>query len=276
MFWQSAASYRPDFRPEDHFTSTELQCYYARAQALKPRFPWSNALLPVWNVTLIHLSANVPGKVAYFASVKALLENRLTRTSPEMFLERTLTVAPAHIKAAWCTEVLGQTLPELKFATHADDWEYVYDRGPNSCMAGSRLVRQYAHPNNHLALAYIETHNKITHRTIVNLERKTYLRAYGPEEDKDYFIAALNQQGFSHSWDTLEDETIYVEWKDCCNDWCDSRMLIGPYLDGHFQTVRLSRDQKEGVIGRYGDELMNGDDECCGHCDEGDDDDAEY
>lgn len=272
MFWQSPASFQPTFQPENHFSPTELACYKARAQALRPRFPWSSALLPVWNATLIHLSANVPGKVAYFANVKNLMENRLTRTSPEMFLQRTLIYAPEEIKRSWAVEVLGQTLPEIKFVlnTDPDGWERVYDRGPDSCMAGSDLVRQYAHPKNNLALAYHEDNGRITHRTIVNTAKKTYIRIYGGDDD-GYFATALARQGYKHSYDTLKDELLNARYVTCA--YCDNDVLVGPYLDGNFQELRLV-NKHEGHITNYGDSLYNGDEPHCG-CDSEDDDEED-
>ena len=272
MFWQTPAAYQPSFQPERVLTPEQLACYKARAQALRPRFPWSNALLPVWNATLIHLSANVPGKVGYFATVESLMSNRITRTSPEMFLERTLRYAPEEVQAAWSCEVLGQVLPEVLFISNEDPdgWERVYDRGPNSCMAGSNLVRQYAYPENHLALAYREKNGRITHRTIVNTETKTYLRAYGGD-DCGFFIAALNKLGYKHSYDTLQDEIIHAGYMSCSK--CDNDVLVGPYLDGNHQGIRMI-DRKKGRISSCGDDLYNGDEPHCG-CDSEDDDDEE-
>ena len=185
MFWQMPSAFRPDFQPEGCLSSLEqVDCYKARAKALKSRFPWSSQLLPVWNATLVHLSANVPGKVAYFANVPAMMSNRLTRTSPEMFLQRTLIYAPEEIQAAWEAEVLGKTLPTVHFVpnTEPDEWYRIYRDGPNSCMAGSHKVEQYAHPKNDLALAYVMNNLEVpTHRAIVNTKTKKYVRVYGKE-----------------------------------------------------------------------------------------------
>ena len=275
MFAQLGGAFSPDFQPENYLSSLEqVECYKARAKALRPRFPWSNQLLPVWNATLVHLSANVPGKVAYYASVPNLMNNRLTRTSPEMFLERALAYAPDEITAAWGCEVLGKTLPEVKFIANndPDGWYEIYRDGPSSCMAGAPYVRQYAHPKNNLALAYAEKDNRITHRTIVNTKTMKYIRIYSRDEVGP-FVAALNKLGYSHSYETLAGELINLSWQSCYR--CDRDVLMGPYLDGNSQGVnRLN--SKEGTIGGF-NEICSGEEAYCG-CEESseDDEDGEY
>lgn len=269
MFCASPGSFSPDFQPETFLESIQqIECYKARAKALNGRFPWSDALRPVWHASLVHSSANVPGKVAYYATVKALMDNRLTRTSPEMFLERVLQYAPDNIKIAWGSEVLGRVLPTIHFVenTDPDGWFEVYNDGPRSCMQGASTVRQYAHPKNNLALAYIENGSIITHRTIINKERKTYLRIYGV--DAGQFVAALAQLGYKRDEATLQGELINLDYTTCC--CCDNEVLIGPYLDGSSQGVRTI-NRSEGTIGGFMD--LNSDDEpSCGHCSDGDSD----
>ena len=274
MFCNSPAAYYPSFQIENYFESMEqIDCYKARAKALIHRFPWSDVLKPVWTASLVHLSQNVPGKVAYYANVKALMENRLTRTSPEMFLARQLTVAPDGIRAAWMIEVLNNTLPELHFVenTDPDGWIDVYEKGPHSCMAGSTRVAQYANPKNNLALAYIiDTKGNITHRTIVNKKKKTYVRAYG--NDPGFFIAALNKAGFQQDGNTLEDEIIYVDYTSCSE--CGDDLMIGPYFDGHTGNGVTWRGNREATIG--GDSIMQyGEGGICDSCEYGDSDDEE-
>lgn len=276
MFGHSMTTFMPDFQPESLLTREQRECYRARAQALRSRFPWSSALDPVWSATLIHLSANVPGKVAYYASVDNLMANRLTRTSPEMFLQRTLTYAPEEIKAAWSCEVLGHTLPEVLFAsnTDPDTWIHVYERGPRSCMAGSTLVSQYAHPDNNLALAYVQgPHDRVLHRTVVNTKTKRYVRVYS-EENAGFFVAALNKLGYQQSNDALEDEIIHADYREC--EHCGRDVLIGPYLDGNHQELQLDRHGKpHGKISSCGDFMKNSTSPICSRCEDGDYDDDE-
>ena len=265
MFWTMPSSFYPTFQPEACLENEEqINCYKARAKALRPRFPWSSAIEPIWNATLIHLSANVPGKVAYYADIKSMMANRLTRTSPEMFLERTLIYAPDELRAAWSVEVLGQTLPEISFIENTDPegWIQIYDEGPNSCMQGERIVQQYAHPDNHLALAYHRRKNgQVTQRVIVNKERKTYLRIYGTA-DVSFFVAALNKLGYRQSQDTLDDEKVYLSYTQCYE--CGGDMLAGPYLDGGSTLVK-TLNRKEGIISRNGgDEWTYSDEPHCG------------
>lgn len=272
MFCNMPAAYYPNFQPEACFSSMEqIDCYKARAKALIHRFPWSDALKPVWTASLVHLSQNVPGKVAYYANVKALMENRLTRTSPEMFLARQLTAAPDQIRAAWMIEVLNNTLPELHFIenTDPDGWIDVYERGPHSCMQGSTRVAQYAHPKNNLALAYVtNTQGNVTHRTIVNKKRKTYVRVYG--NDPGFFVAALNKAGFQQDSNTLEGEIIAIDYTSCSE--CDCDVIIGPYIDGHIGNGVTMINKREATIG--GNATMRyTEDGLCENCEYGDSDD---
>lgn len=248
MFCNMPAAYYPDFQVESCFASLEqVECYKARAKALIHRFPWSDNLRSVWTASLVHMSTNVPGKVAYYANVKALMENRLTRTSPEMFLARQLINAPEYIQAAWSHEVMGNLLPTLSFIEkdNADGWYEVYDNGPQSCMAGSHRVRQYAHPKSNLALAYIDTGTEITHRAIVNRQRKTYLRVYG--RDAGYFVAALHEAGFRQDNETLCGEPIWLDYASC--RYCDREVEVGPYFDGNTDNYVTPINDKEATIG---------------------------
>jgi hypothetical protein len=262
-----------DFNPELHLQPSEREIYRARAKVCKQRFPWSSDLLPLFNNCLIHLSANVPGKVAYYQNVPNMVANRITRTSPEMFLQRTLTHAPQEIRTAWAVEVLGQTLPTLKFINNddPDGWYNVYECGPGSCMAGSQYVRQYAVEGSNLALCYIETNDKITHRVIVNQARKTYLRIYSNGLDINYFVAALNKAGYRQDNETLFDEPIALDWREC--DDCGRDVLVGPYLDGVCDLV-LQTNSMVGRIGSDGESMnySNGD-IYCGCCHDEDHDD---
>jgi hypothetical protein len=254
------------FQPEAILTPLQNECYKSRAQALRKRFPWSEDLIPVWNATLVHLSANVPGKIAYYSSVENMVNNRLTRTSPEMFLARALIQAPENIRMAWSVEVLGQTLPEVSFAenTESDLWYDIYDDGPHSCMAGYSEVRQYAHPENNLALAYHQTESgKITQRTIVNKLRKTYLRIYGKENAA--FAAALKKLGYSHSHDTLWNEKVHLAWCEC--KICDTMVLVGPYLDGAYNRIEVDPNNNDvGFITNIGLDFDSAEEAVCDDC----------
>jgi hypothetical protein len=269
-------AFRPDFDPEIHLQPSERELYVVRAKVAKQRYVWSPALLPVFKNCLIHLSANVPGKVAYYASVPNMVANRLTRTSPEMFLQRSLVAAPGDIQGAWIAEVMGQTLPELHFIENdnPDGWFEIYNDGPHSCMAGSRRVRQYACPQNNLALAYsVDKDDTITYRVIVNKKHKTYLRIYGDEHDKKYFVAALSKAGYTYSGDTLHDEYINLDFAQCDN--CGSNTLVGPYFDGCWDRVQLT-SKDVGIIGGNGDPMNYSNEEIFCGCSDDDDENDEY
>ena len=276
MFWATHA-FNPDFDPMTHLQPSEREVYAIRAKVAKQRYDWSDALLPVFRNCLIHRSANVPGKVAYFASIPNLVANRITRTSPEMFLERALANAPGDIKGAWISEVMGRLLPTLHFIENDDPegWYEVYKQGPQSCMAGSHRVRQYACPGNNLALVFATEDNDpegdILHRVIVNKKHKTYLRIYTEGEDADinYFVAALNKAGYKYSGDTLHGEHIVLDWDQC--NRCGCNILVGPYLDGCWDRVDVLRSGI-GIIGDIGDPMNYSNEEIfCGCSDDNDD-----
>ena len=230
-------------------TPAQYECYLARAAAYRPRFVWSEDLKPLFDVCLVHTSAHVPGKVAYFATVQNMLENKTTRTSPEMFLDRFLMNAPDDIKFAWEQEVLGKVLPTISFIpnTDPDMWVMVYKEGPYSCMKGVDEVRQYAHPKNNLALAYFQNSNgKIVNRAIVNQAAKTYVRAYGNECTA--FVAALRKLGYRQSDSTLKNQYVYLRW-DTCGE-CGDDVITGPYLDGDYDYILPTANvgPAEGII----------------------------
>lgn len=251
------------FNHHDHFeegfsianvlTPHQLECYTARAKIHKQRFPWSEALDPVWRVCLVHTSANVPGKIAYYQSIENLVNNRLTRTSPEMFLDRFLTHAPEKIRLAWKVEVLGTILPTVQFISNTDPegWMRVYKLGPHSCMRGDPLVKAYAHPNSKLALAYAEdSSGNIWARSIVNTKTKTYIRVYSGQ-DAPLFVAALNKAGYWQDDNTLEGQPIYTRQVEC--ETCSATRYLTPYFDGGFDCINVPDYHKEeGIITRKG------------------------
>jgi hypothetical protein len=275
MFCTVPDVFNVNFQPENYLTSMEqVECYKARAKALARHFKWSDALRPVWTATLVHSSTNVPGKIAYYSSVKNMLDGRLTRTSPEMFLERILQYAPDDIKAAWKVEVLGNILPTVQFISNTDPegWQRVYNHGPHSCMHGAEEVSQYAHPKSNLNLAYIQDDNpdfiRITHRAIVNTKRKTYLRIYG--KDCGFFVAALARLGYKQSDETLKDEYMTPGYSEC--QYCENEVLTGPYLDGRYQGVLL-KNRNDAIVGQGSDEFQAPGECQCDNCRNGDDDD---
>jgi hypothetical protein len=134
-------------------------------------------------------------------------------------------------------------------------------------MAQDDKVRQYAHPRNDLALAYTRNDaGVVDNRVIVNTRTKTYVRVYG-RSGVGPFVAALNKLGYHQSNDTLMNQLIWTRYESCRG--CGDDVLMGPYLDGDHQCVRVTTGD-EGIIGDRGDEMQFGCEAHCG-CDEGSD-----
>jgi hypothetical protein len=262
--------FTPSFNLEEHLNPDEMSCYNGRAKTFEKHFKWSTALETIWRNSLVHISLNVPGKICYYQSVDAMMANRVTTTSPEMFLERYLYAAPMDLKTAWKVEVLGHVLPTVHFIENndPDGWFGVYNTGPGSCMQGRQQVRQYAHPGNNLALAYLKREDgRITHRTIVNKKEMKYLRIYGIS-DNYFFSAVLKKLGYSQSERTLEGEIIHINHLSCEN--CGREIPAGPYLDGEIHGVEVKSGASEGVISESGEEICYGNTYECEDCPESD------
>lgn len=260
--FNSYRHYELDFDPLDSLLESDRPIYIARKAVCEARFRWSDDLRQVFNNCLLHMSTSVPGKIAYFQDVEALRQNRVTRTSPQMFLDRYLINAPDRIRASFSIELLGKTLPDVKFIENTDPegWIRVYKNGPNSCMKGTDIVDCYAHPKNNLALAYNEREDgTIQNRAIVNRENKTYVRIFGVEGPE--FAAALRKLGYTNDPDlALQGETIYVK-ETTCRD-CENGIFVGPYLDCSDQYVANIRfdgfsDKHVGIISSSGESLVH-------------------
>lgn len=249
-----------DFNAVDALEPAELDAYENEVANLRSRFPWSHGLDKVFDNTLAHLSKHVPGKIEYYSSVANMLAGKKTRTSPEMFLLRYLVDATREIKASWEAEAMGKILPIIQFKENNDPegWAFVYRHGPSSCMRGRTLaVQQYAHPKNHLALAYATRidgePDDIISRAIVNKKHMTWNRIYSNDEDDfgaPFFAAALLKLGY-HCDDnqTLHHEIIHLRWETCCVEECGKDVMVGPYLDCDGQEVSpLADGSSSGII----------------------------
>lgn len=263
--------YYDDFRPLDELSLADHALYAARTQKYRPHFPWGPCLDKLFQLCFVHADRNVPGKVSYFATIDAFRADKLTRTSPEMFLERWLASARGVIRETWASEVLGKLLPTVEFYDNkdADKWYDVYENGPHSCMAGSDDVRKYAHPENDLAIAFVRNGEfRYYARSIVNQKTKTYVRVYAKMEHSDTFAAALAKLGYKRDSDaSLNGQVIYVGKAECRS--CDTEILTGPYLDGSHRNVELRADGKSGVIDDNGEPLRSdndGDGYACTDC----------
>jgi len=257
--FNSYSHFREEFMVIETFSDVDKEIYKAREAQYRPRYPWSGELERVWSNCLVHTSPNVPGKIAYFATVENLRANKTTRTSPEMFLERWLADAPEDIKVAWSAEVMGKLLPGVAFIENddANGWQNIYDNGPHSCMKGCDLVRAYANPKNNLRLAYYQDScGVVVNRTIVNKKTMAYARIYG--KNAAMFAAALRKLGYHHSGnETLIGEMIYVDYRSC--PCCEDQVAVGPFIDCEENFVKQNTDnheKSEGVIGKRGDRLI--------------------
>ena len=182
---------------------------------------------------------------------------------------------------------------ELKFVTNEDPdgWEWVYENGIDSCMRYNRRsrhlsyglwgddhpVRAYARPGNNLALAYImcpgETEDRdrnceidevtVAARTIINTERKTWLKVYAHTNLANTQITkALEGIGYRQSCRTLKGQRLNLREYD--------GRIICPYLDGGYDNVEIRDDYllvgDSGIDATQASGLIDGDGWVCPMC----------
>lgn len=244
----------------------------------------------------VHTSTEDPAQVAYYQSLKHLVADRQTRTTPGRLLNKFF--GPAS-KNPILTEIQIKDIVE-RFAVSRvdanrvnfiesddpDGWVRVYRDGPNSCMQGEDAVRVYARPGNGLRLAYLEdVDGDIIARCIVrdDTEPKQYVRVY-PNSDDDHELhyglrSVLESMGYQHG--NLNGAKLELEE---CDDG-----YVCPYIDrgnGGSQSGRVGYDGRGGYLQVYphGDLPLDNtggyvedDRDACDDCEERfDGDDIEY
>ena len=201
---------------------------------------WSRApTTPTPWFHFLHVSTEDSTQVAYYPSVRHMMENRQVRTRPGKYLNHYhADIGTTEIRR-WAEKMAPVEL-RLVPNTDPDKWEWVYENsGENftSCMVYDRPsrhlhedacgenhpVRAYAtaHPKNSLALAWIGTDTNVFARTVVNTTMKTYVRIYGDDRIRH----ALESAGYTHNSRRTMDGQVMK-----CMHYDDSEYFL-PYLD---------------------------------------------
>jgi len=160
-------------------------------------------------------------------------------------------------------------LPELKWATTADDIQKVYEDGPHSCMAkppedwpdNFHPVRLYGQDlGASTAVAYMTRDGKVTARAVCNPKYKEYARIYGDTT----LQTLLNKEGYEVGG--LTDCRLPLVTTSADHTIC-------PYIDGNEQYVSVCSDHLRvtstgGVSADSQDGTLEGELEECGECGE--------
>jgi hypothetical protein len=196
----------------------------------------------------VHQSVDDPCKVAYYPSIKHLLEGREIRTKPGRYLQKYYS---KEIDAGIIRHIANQQVnagrpSELHFVEDddPDGWEWVYEHGHGftSCMVRRQghlkkdiehPVRVYAHKGNGLRLAWLGKGYKqddggVYARTIVRDagESSGYVRIYG---DDSAIRSALDAAGYSGEVNLSDVRLERIE--------NDEGSILCPYLDGDVNKV---------------------------------------
>ena len=179
---------------------------------------------------LPYVSEDDPSKIVYTPSQEYGQANRQVRIKPGKYLTRFFAneLSPEIIRELVNEHNYKHATPTLKFTETADDVEYVYEHGPNSCMVMDRVgryiessihpVRVYAGPDTRVA--YIErSPGNVSARCVVNEIDQTFSRIYGDE----YILEGLlRDAGYSYG-DLHGCRLAYIE---------ENHTPLCPYLDG--------------------------------------------
>lgn len=219
-----------------------------------------------------HVSPTDNTRVRFTPDERAFLEGRTISMRPGRYLNKYYGpdsdlkfFTEAQVKRH-AEEFLAAGEPvELKFVTNEDPdgWEWVYENGIYSCMRYNRRnrhlsyglwgddhpVRAYARLGNDLALAYIMLHGEtedrerncsidevvVAARTIINTNRKTWLRVYAHTNLANTQITkALEEIGYRESSRTLKGQHLNLREY--------GGRIICPYLDGNCDQVQIRDD----------------------------------
>lgn len=244
---------------------------------------------PLYETTAAHRALKDKTQVACYPTRRDAERGReVVMTAGRFFAGTTAYKSASEVQKMAEKFVLATNAPKLQFATEPNDWVTVYSngRGFSSCMDGSKFgwnnhpVRFYAYPDNGLALAYITMPGEpdvVVARSIVNQERKQYVRVYGDARLKEILEGA----GYKHdSFAALQHVKCWAK-----PDGDSGRRLRAPYLDG---VGRIDWDRKSEYCtidddGEYDAEDANGfaclegSNYTCGYCEDNyDEDDVEY
>lgn len=219
--------------------------------------PVSQSRRPVWHQSLWYKAAKAHhtlhpyvaqksatvGGIAVAETYARLYAGRFTVMKPGRYLTRYFSAVLTEwdIKD-WAQKQIGDSGDAVVyFAKTADEVVWVYENSPRSCMKMNRdgryiaedldesthPVRAYAHPENHLAVAFImgdkeakpdydrdyneEYNPPVAARTVVNTERKCYYRLYGRNGLESSLEVALNGLGYVYRADTLAGELLSMQ-----------------------------------------------------------------
>jgi hypothetical protein len=245
---------------------------------------------PVWHQSLWYRVAHkhhtlhpycakrddIPGGIAVAETYARLYTQRFTVMRPGRYLTKYFgnALTEGDIKTLAQRQIGDSIAVTVYFAKTGDEIVWVYENSPRSCMKMNRderyidealdedihPVRAYAHPENHLAVAFImrdrtakpnydgavTTDNDYGYppvhaRTVVNTQRKCYYRLYGQNASECVLEEALRALGYVYRADTLAGELLsmqragdYLHPDDYSVDRKEWAYVSAPYVDGGY------------------------------------------
>jgi hypothetical protein len=272
--------------------------------------------LPVWHQSLWYRVAHkhhtlhpycttrddIPGGIAVAETYARLYAQRFTVMKPGRYLTKYFgnVLTEGDIKTLAQRQIGDSIAATVYFAKTGDEIVWAYENSPRSCMKMNRderyidesldedihPVRAYAHPENHLAVAFImrdrmakpnyghdpidaEYRDTPVHaRTIVNTQRKCYYRLYGQNASECVLEEALRALGYVYRADTLAGELLsmqragdYLNPDDYSLDRNEWAYVSAPYVDGgycHVVYERTPEGREQLRILEHNDDWVDG------------------
>lgn len=232
----------------------------------------------------VHQSLQDPNQVAYYPTLRHLIEEREVRTRPGRYLQQHFSdkLSEKDIRNEANAQAFKSAPPALHFVENddPDGWEWVYEHGHGftSCMVYERSsrfldhhlkgvnhpVRIYARPGNGLRLAWLGSGFKdpngiVTARAIVRNDEDGsplgHIRLYG---DDSALFSALEDAGYGGC--------TYLEGVELQRHEVDGR-IVCPYLDsGNIEVYSDHLLVQERGCDTSSDGWLEEDGEVCNEC----------
>jgi hypothetical protein len=200
-------------------------------------------------------------QITFYENVKAARHDILTTMKPTRYLSRFVCHGDDDLMWEIMAELgLAGAGLHLGFARSREDIRFVYENGPDSCMAGEagRFYSSHVHPveayaSPDLGVAYLlrgsedmrDDEAVIVARAVCNMNTKEWVRIYGEHKRMGKL---LEEQGFMDNPFCLGGCRLLKVYGKDHEGRTNRRVIMTPYLDGPNNKMKITAEDKDHLI----------------------------